>query len=611
MFKLLVQTTRSSIRSLKTPVVTQKCNYRQSIYEDEQEKPYYKNNKYSSNYKSSGTFSLRDFQYDNSHGETGTLHTRFIKYIALENCKYDLLTPQKIKYSDYFPMSNDLHNFTEALNKTPTDQLARLLVFAFTFKSNGDIRNVLHAINYIDSLCEKRIPDMSFDQILSTLYSMMFLMPKQIARSKFYKAAMPVLVKNFDPSFNKHAFVQVTFYLGLWKKTPESMDMMYDILQNHLLGYLDRLTKTDLAIVSNSAFRVSVLIENSTFLERLKADTLKTSMEEDAILVTFVKSLRLNRVKEKEVYDKLKTDLLDFDLEKLHFKGLVHFFAYFSDGLWNDKEVCNVILDGCLRRLLEFADEYVVNDIRAKDITTLLWSCANLDCQLDYEDLEFLENVVISKIRKFEFKYRSDELVECCLSLWMLGLRSSEILNEINSLDFSQFTNNNPSRAKLNSRLRLLLSCIEIEAPELLKRRLGKEKAFNESRSAPAYLLKSENLRIVKEFLDSHSLGIESTSFVCPIKDLNLAGILVNFDDNTTCFIEVVEEDLMLKFDNKISTLMSLKKRLLETLGHNVIVLTPSEYSTKDALEQHLTSHLQSLKVQPTSTEAEEIKVKV
>uniref|UniRef100_T1GWK9 Uncharacterized protein n=1 Tax=Megaselia scalaris TaxID=36166 RepID=T1GWK9_MEGSC len=66
---------------------------------------------------------------------------------------------------------------------------------------------------------------------------MMFLMPKQIAKSKFYKAAMPVLVKNFEPSFNKHVFVQLTFYLGLWKKTQESMDLMYQVLQDNLLSY--------------------------------------------------------------------------------------------------------------------------------------------------------------------------------------------------------------------------------------------------------------------------------------------------------------------------------------------------------------------------------------
>lgn len=585
MFKLFVQTTRISLKSLKTPVVTQKYHHRPtSIYNDNEETPYYNNksfnktnNYYNNNYKksSNGTFSLRDFQYDNAHGETGTLHTRFIKYIALENCKYDLLTPQKIRYSDYFPVS-DMNSFQSILKTTPTDQLSRLLVFAFTFKTNGDIRNVVEVINQIDSLCEQRLPDMSYDNVLNTLYSMMFLMPKQIAKTKFFKAAMPILVKNFKPEFNKHVFVQVTFYLGLWKKGAESTNLMYEVLQNHLLRYIDQLGKTDLAIVSNSAFRTSVLIENPTFLARLKSDTLKTSMEEDAILVTFVKSLRLNRVKEQEIYDKLKTDLLGFDLDKLHFKGMVHFFAYFSDGLWNDKEVCNLVLEGCLKRLLKHLDEFVFNDIRAKDVTTLLWSCANLDCEIKYEDLEFLENVIISKIRNNEFKYRSDDLVECCLSLWMLGLKSTEILNEIYSFDFSLYTANNPGRVKLNSRLRLLLSCVEIEDPKLLKRRLGKEMPFSESKQAPDYLLKSKNLKAVKEFLDSQAgeLSIEKTSFVCPIKDLNLAGIFVTFSDNTNCYVEVVEEELMLKFEDKVSTLISLKKRLLQFLGYNVVVVS-------------------------------------
>lgn len=560
---------------MKTPLVSQQAYHRpNSIYNDDENPTYFKYKTPQQGFQKGGTFAYRDFQYDNSYGETGTLHTRFIKYIALENCKYDLLTPQKITYSNYFPVS-DMKAFTAALKATPTDQLARLLVFTFTFKTNGEIRNVVEVINQVDSLCEKRLPEMSYDMVLSTLYSMMFLMPKQIARTKFYKAAMPYLVKNFESSFNKHVFVQVTFYLGLWKKSAESMDLMYEVLQNHLLGYIDRLTKTDLAIVSNSAFRTSVVIENPEFLTRLKNDTLNTTMEEDAILVTFVKSLRLNRVKEKEVYDKLKADLLEFDLEKLHFKGMVHFFAYFSDGLWNDKEVCSVIIDGCLRRLDKHSNDFVVNDIRSKDITTLLWSCANLDCQLDFENIEYLENVVISKIRNNEFKYRSDDLIECCLSLWMLGLRSKEIIDEINSLDFSQFTDNNANRVKLNSRLRLLLSCIEIEAPELLKRRLGKEKSFSEQKPAPDYLLKSKNLQSVKGFLDSEAkeLGIEKTQFVSPIKDLNLAGILVNFSDNTKCYVEVVEQEMMLKFDDKISTLISLKKRLLESLGYEVVVV--------------------------------------
>uniref|UniRef100_T1GWL0 Uncharacterized protein n=1 Tax=Megaselia scalaris TaxID=36166 RepID=T1GWL0_MEGSC len=106
MFKLFLQSTRSSLRSLPTPLVSQKCSYRpRTIYQDDQEfeKPRYNQNynnynksNYYNKYEDNGTFSPRDFQYDNSHGETGTLHTRFIKYIALENCKYDPLIPQKI-----------------------------------------------------------------------------------------------------------------------------------------------------------------------------------------------------------------------------------------------------------------------------------------------------------------------------------------------------------------------------------------------------------------------------------------------------------------------------------------------------------------------------------
>lgn len=378
---------------------------------------------------------------------------------------------------------------------------------------------------------------------------------------------------------------------------------------------MDQLTKTDLAIVSNSAYRTSVLIENKTFLDKLKEETINTSMEEDALLVTFIKSLRLNRVKEKEVYDKLKNDLLDFNLEKLHFKGLVHFFAYFSDGLWNDQEVCTIIIDECLKRLFETTD-FIINDIRAKDVTTLLWSCANLGVEMELEDLEFMENIVNAKVRNNEFKYRADELVECCLSLWMLGLKSPQLMSEINSLDFSVFTSNNPIRSKLNSRMRLLLSCVEIEAPELLKRRLGKEKSFSESKPAPAYLLKSDNLRDVDEFLSDFKdeFQIKDKCFVAPIKDLNLAGILVKFNDDSKVYVEIVEENLMLKFEDKPSTLITLKKRLLESLGYNVILVssflfyflfflnkiyfqvTPNEYKNKDAFRTLVLTYIQNSK---------------
>ncbi|XP_055919827.1 uncharacterized protein LOC129951613 [Eupeodes corollae] len=526
------------------------------------------------------SFTTKDFVYDN-FDDTGTLLVRFMKYLAMENSKFQPLIPTTIRYPDFFPVT-DARSFQTELRKTDVKQIPHLIIFAFTYKCNGDPQKFVGVINEIDWYCEKNLDKMDHDTILQTLYALMYLLPGKMTKTNFYNKCLDKLVSTFDKDCPAEKFVKVCFYLGLAKKNQNSTALLKKFLNTYLPQYLPELTALDLSIVGNSAYKASIPINNKAFMDKITNEILelKSSAIDDSLLVTLIKVLRFNQVKSKDICEKLDAVCSEKQLKSFEVMGLTHIFAYFVEFQWNNKKTCSKFINETLSRIRS-SSQY----IRPKDMTAFLWSCAQLQQGdlLKPNDLRNIDHRVLRMVERDEFKYFPDQLINTALSLWMLGHRSRGLIAEVTSLRMNP-NSNNPDRSKLDTRHKVLLSAVAIEQPDWLMR--GKKEAFAESAPAPDYLV-NNRVGLKKAFDKLKAEGVDA-QLVLPIAGINVAGILVKQGGDQKCYLEVLEDDQILRFDQVPAAIVQLKIRLLKHLGYNVVTVRACDVDNLESIQSLL-----------------------
>lgn len=527
------------------------------------------------------SFTTKDFLYDN-YEDTGTLLVRFLKYMAMEKTKFQTVVPTTIRYADFFPVT-DGRSFKNELKRVDVQQIPNLIIFAFTYKCNGDPQKFVGVINEIDWFCENHLDEMDLDTILRTLYSFMFLLPGKVTKTNFYSKCLDKMVASFDKECPAEKFVKICFYLGLGKKDQKSTALLKKFLHTYLPQYLPELTPLDLSIVGNSAYKASIPIPNTEFMENISTEILKLdpSAIDDSLLVNLLKVLRFNKIKSLDVLEKLNAICTEEQLKSFQFMGLTHIFAFFSELQWNDKKTCSKFVKVALSKISS-ASIYK----RPKDMATFLWCCAQLQLGdlLQPNDLRSIDHTILRMIERNEFKYHPDQLINSALSLWMLGHKSRGLITEVTSLRMNPNANN-PDRAKLDSRHKVLLSSVGIEEPEWLMR--GKKQFFIEANPAPEYLVNNKE-GLKKAFDKLKAEGVDA-EFVAPIDGINVAGILVKLEDDQKCYLEVLEDEHILRFNEVPVAIVQLKLRLLKHLGYNVVTVRACDVDQIESIKSLVT----------------------
>ncbi|XP_043950362.1 uncharacterized protein LOC108034020 [Drosophila biarmipes] len=506
--------------------------------------------------------------------ETGTLITRFAKHIAVERYRdpNHVLPKTTVRYSDFFPITDDRY-FQRTVQKLDPAQLPAVIIQASSYRSNAAVPMYVTAINGLDNHAANQLAKMNTGTVLETLYSFLFLIPSWLKRTDFYQAAMQRLVQE-DFRDNKERFVQVCFYLGLQKKQANSSEDFQQLLEQQLPSHLPALSELDLAVISNAAYKTSTLVTGearSAYESSLVNSVLNLQLTDgsDALLISFVKALRLQRVKDERVCQHLQDICLDPSrLTLIEPRGLAHIFAFFAEQLWDHQETLTVIVERLMTLLKP-------GDLRAKDLATFLWASAQLNCELSAEQVRQLELAALRKLDHGEYDYFPDNLVDTCLSLCTLGHYSKDLINAAEELKAAQRRQRN--QPKVDSRLNVLRSAVAIEQTSYGK--LKTEQAFKEFDRAPNYLLRDRpDLSKYAQEL-SRDAEVEGVDLVCPIVGINLPSLRVQTmgSQQSVYFVELLTAEQTLKFSKKPTSLVRLKKRLLETLGQKVVVLDSTE----------------------------------
>lgn len=412
-------------------------------------------------------------------------------------------------------------------------------------------------VNLVDDECVRRIDDLSPLELQQILTAFMYLFPSKITQLDFYRVAILQLAQHF--SGDTRDFVTVSFFLGMWKKNDLASRVLKQFFDCHLMKHLDDLSTLDFAIVCNAAFKTSVVVPEEEFNTRLIREIEDMKDEDISLLITFVKSCRLNRVRADIVAGKIKEKIISGSLNRIDLTAVIHFFAYFADNLVKDNDVINFFLErgAC----------YLNVSARLKDLATFLWCCAHLGVNVDQKlDLEAIAHIIREKVKRKEYKRSPDALVDTCLALWMLGQKDTGLAFAA----LEKFTmRKNQDRVKLDSRKILLAACLEIEANEKL---IGVE-LFNINRPVPRYLYNRRTL--LKDTFEAlnNDPEVKTAKIVSPIAELNIAGILVELNSGEKVCIEVLDGSNRTS-DGSPFGLLGLKVRLLEAKGFRTLVVS-------------------------------------
>lgn len=212
--------------------------------------------------------------------------------------------------------------------------------------------------------------------------------------------------------------------------------------------------------------------------------------------------------------------------------------------------------------------------IRGKDIASFLWCCSQLNCKLTNDQLCIIENNLIQRVHNNEFSYFVDQLVDACLSLWILGYKSRELLH--NAVKLKSEHQSKRLQPKVDSRLTVLLSAAQIEEPDWCTHMSKGHDPFNLNFPVPRHVLNSSMPydALVSQFTQDPM--VNSAKVVCPINGINIPGIYVKYS-STPVFIELLTKQQTLQFSQEPVGILRLKINLLQSMGHNVKVLSASD----------------------------------
>ncbi|KFB38703.1 hypothetical protein ZHAS_00006104 [Anopheles sinensis] len=518
--------------------------------------------------------------YETSDGESGTLIHRFSRHVSLTKRDFTDKTKYGFKVSNFYPLP-DVESYSQQIRNLATVDLAKLITFTTDFRSKADFRSYTEIVNALDEECVRRIQGSTTYELLEMLHCFMYLLPNKIAQLKSYQSAMPKLIELFGGGAeNERDFLTIVFFLGMWKRNKTGSVLMNEFLQQYLDRYLTpQLSQMDFAILANASYKTSLRLaeESEAFKRRLVDEIVNFDNTDDpALMVTLIKCARMNRLASDEIVQKVRSYVqANGHRKELDFRGLAHLFAYIADNRIKDETLEALFVEGCWAR---FEQEIRTNGFetqsqscRPKDIATFLWACGTLSVPMEATGVNFnmLEKAIRLKVEAGEYRYIPDVLVDTVLSLWICDRKSIGLFRLLFK-DRALVQNLRKERAKIESRKDLLLSCAEIDLPEAMDMVKAIRKpgdAFVLDRPAPEFLVRPA-LQKVAECLNhmkkAGDLPLTALRFNLPVKNLNIAGILVQFANGVVVNLDVMDDKHCLSDGLTPVGLLKLKSRILE-----------------------------------------------
>lgn len=440
----------------------------------------------------------------------------------------------------------------------------------------------------IDERCCMNIDTFTPEDHLKLLSAFTAVIGSGATRSRYFLLGLEHLTNN-SKQLNKDELIHLVFYIGLMKQNIQAQNMMRKCLQLFNKPVVDILTQEDLCIVCNSAFKTSTKIKNSILLEKIKTHINNNLciLNDPAVFVTFVKTLRHNRYQDEDILNSIKcTMFFNKTLYLYSFTCMCHILALYADYLYYDEQILSVFSKRCLELLqtstFKSKSVYLTDQPRSKDIKRFLWALSNLNYSLSKTDIEeILLPQIRVRIDSGEFNSDPGSLIQMILYLWMMHYKPYPLIKQFVTTEIVQVVRTEQITCK--DSLELLLYCIYYEEPNLFQELKIQPEKLARSYNMDVQLAKRPTLRKIIDNLPTIGLehDIDKFEVGCQIPGINIIGV-TGFQKKIykSVHIEVLDEYTCLRnSENVPSGLMQLKMRILEKCHEGLIVVSLFLYS--------------------------------
>ncbi|XP_068084120.1 uncharacterized protein [Anabrus simplex] len=188
----------------------------------------------------------------------------------------------------------------------------------------------------------------------------------------------------------------------------------------------------------------------------------------------------------------------------------------------------------------------------------------------------------MKRLSSGEYSRHPEEIINSILSIWILGYKPEELFMKAVTKEAMRHLKSK-TRYRHNSRLLLLLRCVNIEMPHLLsEEHLG----WKSTNVAKADLQKHIQKRILLQKVYTKMKSLSNTSkydevtLEFSIPNLNIAGIVMKNLSGDVLHIEVLDPTVCLYKSCAPHGLMQLKIRLLKALGKDILIINQEKFDS-------------------------------
>lgn len=517
----------------------------------------------------------------NTNLDGDSLQVRFLKYIGISNVKDYNTEKAKIRYSDFFPIT-DPKILKQHISEVEINEFPTLLNYLYTYNTRVPPNNVLSCINLIEREICSKIDMMTPKEMFNILYAYMFVIPGFTSQLKFYEQSVMKLSNTIDDLSKEH-LIQYTFYLGLSKQNnPELTNVLKNILLIISDKHLNDLTIEELCIITNAAFKMSVKINTIDLLNHISKtliEGLKQKKLDIPSIITLLKSLRISRYFSSELFKAL-SEFIDNEASNLRVTAISHILPYYADNYYMDEHIINILTTRFLQDLTNESSEmrlFETNNVRGKDLARFLWALSYLGWSVDHKTHEELENIVLNKFNAGDYKNNTDDLFNLALSFCTLNYIPKRLLRLITE---SKIIKMKPNTARAEERRALLCSILNIEHKNLFEEapELVSYWNFIKNKHTEPLTTGRENLQKVLHVALTPDVGLTDLKLGCQIDFLNTPGITATTASGKKIFIEVLDDSICLKnTQSEPNGIMKLKLRLLDQISNNSTILVSKQ----------------------------------
>lgn len=531
---------------------------------------------------------LRAIRQNRYSTKVYTLHDRFQKHFRAD-CRYknNVVEIETSALNDVkSELETSLLNFNKLLSELRDEQFP---LFLYLLSSRGPVgkNEDTRFWDLVDDECCSRLKNMSPEDILKVLDGWMYCLPNRITQLLFYSQALNRMKLWFIfKVLSVQQWLLCVFFVGLGKNNNVKL------MRKALVAYdwqeiLKSSTLLDLCIVLNAIYKTSTWLQDSSLaveVTQILKNNLDNIILETDLFTTIIKFLRQAGYHELYLMNSIIEFLMSHQsiLSTMNFTAKVHLLALYAEARFYQHEFLSTLVDECLRNLALHSNRtsfrsHLTEHPRPKDITRFLWATSYLGYDLDKQ---VLDEVIIPQITRrmldHEYKNQPEEVIGSLLFLWMLGARPVTLFEKALTAQL-MYKLKGKQRVRYNLRLCLLLSAVQTEAPNIVKKELFKEMNTLKIWKPKLELHLQRRQHLCNVFMAMKNLAgtLKLSRIKCEfnVPYIYIAGITAETSNGKEISVEVLDSTVCLHKSELPNGLMKFKLQLSEALGYTNITM--------------------------------------